>query len=109
METVLLLMGLVFTLVGGVLVFGRSWTTLSSADRTVVKRMGLLVPMSTKTYRVDDYNGVILDFVRGDSDSADQYPVSLKGRSGRQCALVQLNRVRRGSRAGDSDCRTLSF
>jgi hypothetical protein len=82
MMPMLLLMGLVFTLVGGALVFGRSWTTLSSADRTVVKRMGLLVPMSTKTYRVDDYNGVTLDFVRGDSDSADQYPVSLKGRSG---------------------------
>ena len=82
MMPALLLMGLVFVLVGGALVFGRSWTTLSSVDRTIVKQVGLLVPMSTKTYRVDDYNRVILELVRGDSDSADQYPVSLKGRSG---------------------------
>ena len=86
-----LFMGLAFTLVGGVLVFGRSWTTLSSADRTVVMQMGLLVPMSTTTYRVDDYNGVILEFIRGDSDSSDQYPVSLKARGGPQSAAVQLD------------------
>ena len=82
-----LFMGLAFTLVGGALVFGRSWTTLSSADRTVVMQVGLLVPMSTTTYRVDDYNGVILEFIRGDSDSSDQYPVSLKARAGRSLRL----------------------
>src|SRR5688500_9786667 len=74
----MLFMGTVFTLVGGGLVLGRSWTTLNSADRTIVMQVGLLAPMSTKTYRVDDYNGVLLEFIRGDSDSADQYPVSLK-------------------------------
>ena len=77
-----LFFGLPFMLVGGGLVFGRSWTTLSSTDRTVVKQMGLLVPMRSTSYRVDEYNGVLLDFVRGDSDSADQYPVSLKARAG---------------------------
>src|SRR5919106_4865144 len=65
----LLVIGLTFTLIGGTLVFGRSWTTLSSADRTIVKQAGLILPMWTQTYRVDDYNGVLLDFVRGDSDS----------------------------------------
>ena len=87
MVPALLFMGLVFTLVGGALVFGRSWTTLSSADRTVVMQMGLLAPMSTKTYRVDDYNGVILEFIRGDSDSSDQFPVSLKARAGSNLRL----------------------
>ena len=87
MVPALLFMGLVFTLVGGGLVFGRSWTTLSSADRTVVMQMGLLAPMSTKTHRVDAYNGVILEFIRGDSDSSDQYPVSLKARDGSNLRL----------------------
>ena len=87
MMPVLLFMGLAFTLVGGALVFGRSWTTLSSGDRTVVMQMGLLAPMSTKTYRVDDYNGVIVAFVRGDSDSSDQYPVSLRARAGHNLRL----------------------
>jgi hypothetical protein len=83
----LMFMGLVFTLVGATLVFGRSWTTLSAGDRTIVKRMGLLVPMSTATYRVDDYYAVLLEFVRGDSDSSDSYPVSLKARAGRHLRL----------------------
>lgn len=83
----LLVIGLTFTLVGGTLVFGRSWTTVSSADRTVVKQVGLLVPMSTRTYRIDDYNGVILEFIRGDSDTSDSYPVSLKARAGRNLRL----------------------
>jgi hypothetical protein len=82
-----LTIGVTFTLVGGLFVFGRRWTTLSSADRTIVRQAGLLVPMWTQTYRVDDYNGVLLDFVRGDSDSADQYPVSLKARAGHNLRL----------------------
>ena len=87
MTPLMLVMGTVFTLVGAALVFGRSWTTISSVDRTVVKQMGLLVPMSTKTYRIDDYRGVALQFVPGDSDTSDKYPVSLKGRSGGELQL----------------------
>jgi len=87
MMPALLFMGLAFTLVGGALVFGRSWTTFSSGDRTVVMQRGLLAPMSTRTYRVDDYNGVIVAFVRGDSDSSDQYPVSLRARAGHNLRL----------------------
>jgi hypothetical protein len=83
----MLLMGTVFSVVGGGLVFGRTWTTLSSADRTVVRRYGLLIPMSTATHRIDEYAGVLLDFVRGDSDSADQFPVSLKSPTGRHLRL----------------------
>ena len=109
MMPALLFMGLAFTLVGGALVFGRSWTTLSSADRTVVMQVGLLVPMSTKTYRVDGYNGVILEFIRGDSDSSDQYPVSLKARDGQQSAAVQLDSVRRSARASHGHRRALSL
>lgn len=87
MQPAFVLVGLPFVLVGGTLVFGRSWTTLSSIDRTIVKQLGLLVPISTKTYRVDEYNGVILEFIRGDSDSSDKYPVSLKARTGHHLRL----------------------
>ncbi len=86
-KPMLLLMGVIFTLVGGALVFGRSWTRLDATGRTVVKQMGLLVPMSTTTHRLDDYASVLLDFQRGDSDSADQFPVSLRARTGRDLRL----------------------
>jgi NhaP-type Na+/H+ and K+/H+ antiporter len=83
----LMVIGLTFTLVGGALVFGRSWITLSSADRTIVKQVGLLVPMTASMHRVDDYTAVLIEFVRGDSDTSDSYPVSLRARAGRNLRL----------------------
>ena len=38
---------------------------LSSAERTIVKRVGLLIPMTKRSHRVDDYSAVLLEFVRG--------------------------------------------
>ncbi len=87
----LMVIGSTFTLVGGALVFGRSWIMLSSADRIIVKRVGLLVPMTKRAYRVDDYALVLLEFVRGDSDTSDSYPVSLKSREGRNLRLFSSN------------------
>lgn len=78
----LFLMGLTFTAAGGWLVFGRSWTTLDTTRRTVVKEWGALIPMRAREYRLDDYSAVILGFQEGDSDSADRYPVSLQARHG---------------------------
>lgn len=76
------LMGLVFTAVGGVLVFGRSWTTVDTGRGLVVKEWGLLVPMRTRTHRLESFSAVRLGFERGDSDSADHFPVSLKSPAG---------------------------
>src|SRR5688572_24931839 len=59
---ILFLMGAVFTTVGGVLVFGRTWTTFSTAERTVVVQYGLVVPMRAKTYPIGDYSAVLIDF-----------------------------------------------
>jgi len=78
----LLLMGLVFTAVGGALSFGRGWTTIDSTRREVIKQYGLMVPMYTTAQRIDEFNIVTLGFVRGDSDSADTFPVTLRSRAG---------------------------
>ncbi|HUP38904.1 MAG TPA: hypothetical protein VM115_02200 [Vicinamibacterales bacterium] len=86
-----MVIGSTFSLIGGALVFGRSWIMLSSADRTIVKRVGLLVPMTRRAYRVDNYSLVLLEFVRGDSDTSDSYPVSLKSRAGRNLRLFSSN------------------
>ena len=76
------LMALLFTAVGGTLVFGRSWTTLDIGRRSVTKQWGLLVPFRQRTFPIDRYSGVRLGFVEGDSDSADRFPVELKAKSG---------------------------
>jgi hypothetical protein len=83
----LMLLGTLFTVVGGVLVFGRSWTTIDIAQRTVSKQLGLLVPLRERTYPLGDYTAVTIGFVEGDSDSADKFPVALKARSGADLQL----------------------
>jgi hypothetical protein len=83
----LLFMGLVFTAVGGALSFGRAWTTIDGTRREVTTQYGLLVPMRTNTQRIDEYVAVILGFVAGDSDSADQFPVTLRSRAGQDFKL----------------------
>lgn len=109
MQPAFVLVGLPFVLVGGTLVFGRSWTTMSSIDRTIVKQLGLLVPMSTSTYRVDDYSGVILQFIRGDSDSSDKYPVSLKARAGRDLRLFSSTEYAEARERAIAVARLLQF
>ena len=109
MMPAMLFMGLVFTLVGGVLALGRTRTTLSSGDRTIVVRMGLLTPMSTKTYRADDYHGVLVEFVRGDSDTSDRYPVSLKARTGRNQPLFSPTTYAEARERATAIARLLHF
>jgi hypothetical protein len=80
-------MSLIFTTVGGVLCFGRAWTSVDGTRREVIKQWGLMVPMHSNRQRVDDYTAVVVDFLRGDSDSADKFPVSLKARAGKHLQL----------------------
>jgi hypothetical protein len=83
----MLVMGLVFTAVGGTLSFGRAWTTIDSTRREVITQYGLMVPMYTTTTRIDGFNTVVLGFVRGDSDSADTFPVTLRSSNGQDLKL----------------------
>jgi hypothetical protein len=80
-------MGLLFTMVGGVLSFGRAWTIVDGTRREVIKQVGLIAPMRSDTRRVDDYTAVVVEFIRGDSDSADKFPVNLKARAGQPLQL----------------------
>ena len=83
----LVLMAIAFTTVGGVLVFGRSWTTVDRAQREVIKQMGLIVPLHQRTIPLDGYTAIRLGFVEGDSDTSDKFPVALKGSTGPDLVL----------------------
>jgi hypothetical protein len=83
-------MGLVFTGVGGTFVFGRAWTTLDVTRRLVIKQWGAMVPFRERTYPLIGYSAVTLGFVRGDSDTADQFPVGLKAQNGSSLPLCSL-------------------
>jgi hypothetical protein len=72
-------LGVLFTLVGGVLTFGRSIASIDLGQQVITKQWRILLPVRTWTYQLGDYTTVTLAFVRGDSDSADKYPIGLKG------------------------------
>jgi len=75
----MVLLGVLFTLVGGVLAFGRAITAIDVGQHVVTKQWRIVVPVRTWSYQLGDYTTVTLAFVRGDSDSADKYPIGLKG------------------------------
>jgi hypothetical protein len=78
-QATIVLLGVVFALVGGVLAFGRSITAIDLGQHVITKQWRVLLPVRTWTYQLGDYSTVTLAFVRGDSDSADKYPIGLKG------------------------------
>jgi hypothetical protein len=79
---IIISMGLIFTCVGGVLVFGRRWITLDSSRGAIVKYWGLVVPMKQTELSVHMYDSVLIKFQAGDSDSADVYIVALRAKDG---------------------------
>jgi hypothetical protein len=86
------LLGAVFIGVGGTLAFGRTWITIDASARTAVSQAGPLVALTTHTHLLDDYTHVVIGFVRGDSDTSDSFPVTLKGRAGADLPLLTSGR-----------------
>ena len=80
-KATLLALSVVFTFVGALLCFGRSITAIDIGQHVVTKQWRVLLPVRMWTYQLGDYSTVTLAFVRGDSDSADKYPIGLKGNS----------------------------
>ena len=75
----IVLFGSVFAVVGAALVFGRSGIILDRGRGRIVRWWGLLVPMRRVEHMLDSVRQVEMDFSRGDSDSADTWPVKLSG------------------------------
>ena len=97
-QATLLAVGVLFTLVGTVLSFGRAITTIDLGPHVVTKQWRILLPVRTRTYELGNYNTVTLAFVQGDSDSADKYPIGLKGNAVAPltlCSPLQYDEARR--------------
>ncbi len=75
---VLAFMGLIFTAVGGTLVFGRNWLVLDRNHRRIIKSWGLLKPLKQTEFDLDNYDTLLIRLHRGDSDTPDTYPLSLR-------------------------------
>ena len=86
-------MGIIFSAVGGALVFGRSWHTIDRRQMRVWISKGLLKPMRASHFDLHDFDKVVLRYEAGDSDTADKYPVALLSSKG----LPELVLVNAGS------------
>jgi hypothetical protein len=75
-------MGLAFAGVGGALVFGRKWTVVDTVNRRLVRQWSALVPLRESVSLLNAYTAVAIGFVKGDSDTADKFPVALKSTAG---------------------------
>ena len=85
-------MGIVFSLVGGALIFSRIWTTIDSTQQKIWVSWGLLRPMRTTIYQLSNYDTVIIGYKAGDSDSSETYPISLKSIDpGRDLVLCEVS------------------
>ncbi len=78
-NALIVLLGSVFAAVGAALVFGRYGIVLDRGRGRIVRWWGLLVPMKREEHMLDSVRQVEMDFSRGDSDSADTWPVRLSG------------------------------
>ena len=85
----LFLLGLLFATVGTVIAFGRRVTSLDLMERMAITQWRVLLPIRSWTYQLGNYRAVTITFVRGDSDSADQYPVGLKASLGAPLVLCR--------------------
>ncbi len=86
---VLAFMGIVFTCVGAVLVFGREWYSIDRAQQRIWIARGLLVPMRGSSYSLNDYDSILLKYDAGDSETAEKYPISLSStQEGKELLLI---------------------
>ncbi len=74
--TVATIVGLVFMVIGGVLIFGRSGLIIDRRENRVVQWQKLFVPLRRTVRPLDSFDGVLLD--RRQSKKTTFYPVQLK-------------------------------
>jgi hypothetical protein len=74
----MILMGLVFVAAGGAMVFGRGTTIIEAGRGIIIEQSGLLVPMRSRESSISEFSAVVIEYLPGDSDSPDRYPVKLQ-------------------------------
>lgn len=105
----MVLLGTMFTIVGAVLSFGRSVTRLDLAQHEVVQQWRLLLPIRSWTHQLTDYSAVTIGLVRGDSESAERYPIGLKAASAPPLVLCRPTQYAEARECAAAVARHLSL
>src|SRR4051812_19046854 len=99
--------GLLFTLVGGTLVFGRVWTTVDGTRRLMTKEWGLIRPMYAMPRALEGCIAVTIAFESGDSDSSDQFPILVRSSTGSDLRLCSFTQYATSRACGTAVARLL--
>lgn len=102
-------MGLVFLTVGGVMVFGRQWLVLDLGKRSILKQIGLGVPLRTEERALGEFHAIVISHHLGDSESAETYPVMLRASIGKDVAMVKPLRFAESLATAEYLARALSL
>ena len=100
-------MGFVFLAVGGVMAFGRQWLILDLGRGSLLRQTGLLVPLWTNERPLSEFNAVVLAHDPGGSDSAESYPVKLRGSVGEDIKIVDPSQFTESLRMAEYLAKTL--
>jgi len=74
--------GVAFTCIGAVLMFGRRWLVIDLNRGLLIQSYGLLVPLRTRERPLTEFNAVILAHDPGDADTPESFPVRLRSTTG---------------------------
>jgi hypothetical protein len=81
-------MGFMFFAVGSTMAFGRQWLILDLGRGSVLRQIGLLVPLWTSERLFSEFNAVVMTHDPGGSESAESYPVKLRGSVGKDVKII---------------------
>jgi hypothetical protein len=86
-QSLLLIVGIIFGAAGAGVAFGRRSVTIDHADGLVLAETWTVIRIQAQVHRLDDHEAVVIAYEEGDSDRADQFPVSLLSRDWRSLRL----------------------
>ena len=84
---VLPLISIGFLGMGGVMLFGRRRLTVDLRAGSVIRQLGLIVPLRNEVRRLSDFTAVVISCDSGDSDSPERFPVRFRAASGKDFVI----------------------
>jgi hypothetical protein len=102
-------MGFVFLAIGGVMVFGRQWLILDLGRGSVLRQIGLLVPLRTSERAFSEFTAVVMTYYPGGSESVESYPVKLRGFAAKDVKIIDPLRFDESLRMAEYLAKTLDL
>jgi hypothetical protein len=102
-------MSALFLALGVTFTFGRRSLIIDPLTGSLTRSFSLLAPLRTVQRSLVEFNAVLIDFRRGDSESPDCYPVRLRAINGKNLAISSLSDFGQARQQAEFFARLLRF